>query len=127
MPIWIIVIFIFLIFQRLLELRIAKHNETYLKNRGAIELGKEHYKWFIIVHIAFFIAMIVEMILAGLIVTAINPFLFILFLLTQITRIWCISSLGVYWNTKIIILPDSSLMKKGPYKYIKHPNYLIVG
>jgi methyltransferase len=56
-----------------------------------------------------------------------NYVLFLLFLLTQIARIWCIWSLGKYWNTKIIVLPGSPLVKKGPYKYVKHPNYIVVG
>jgi methyltransferase len=50
-----------------------------------------------------------------------------LFWITQLARIWSITSLGRYWNTKIIILPGSDLVKRGPYKYVKHPNYIIVG
>ncbi len=41
-------------------------------------------------------------------------------------RVWCIVSLGKFWNTKIIVLPKVVMIKKGPYKYMKHPNYLIV-
>lgn len=127
MPIWIVVIFTVVILQRLAELWIAKKNERYLKSKGAIEFGSEHYKWFIIVHFAFFITLIFEMTLIGHIAPTINPFLLILFIMTQIIRVWCLTSLGVYWNTKIIILPNRSLVKTGPYKYVNHPNYIIVG
>src|SRR5699024_4026728 len=106
---------------------IAKRNEKHLKSKGAVEFGKKHYKWFIIMHTAFFIALIFEMTYIKHVAYTISPFLLILFLLTQIIRVWCIYSLGVYWNTKIIILPNRPLIKNGPYKYVDHPNYLIVG
>lgn len=127
MPVWIMIIFIILIIQRLAELWVARRNEKNMKEQGALEFGQKHYKWFIIVHIAFFVAIIFEMTFPGHMATAINPYLMTLFLATQMARVWCITSLGMYWNTKIIILPNRSLVKKGPYKYISHPNYIIVG
>jgi methyltransferase len=54
-------------------------------------------------------------------------FWFILFFITQWFRIWCIRSLGRFWNTKILILPGAKLVSKGPYRFLKHPNYIIVG
>lgn len=127
MPSWIYVILTILVAQRLAELWVAKRNEKHLKDLGAIEVGEKHHKWFIIVHIAFFIAIIMEMTLAGHIASTINPYLLGFFLVTQLVRVWCITSLGVFWNTKIIILPNQPLVKKGPYKYVSHPNYIIVG
>src|SRR5699024_444785 len=127
MPVWITVILTLIIIQRLAELWIARRNEKNMKNRGALEFGQKHHKWFIVTHIAFFVAIILEMKLPCHMATNINPFFMTLFLATQVLRIWCITSLGMYWNTKIIILPDRTLVKKGPYKYIAHPNYIIVG
>src|SRR5699024_9957945 len=127
MPTWIIIILAILIIQRLAELLIAKRNEQRLKAHGAIEVGEQHYKWFIIVHIAFFIGIILEMTLVGHIATEINADLLTISLATQLMRVWCITSLGTYWNTRIIILPNSTLIKKRPYKYVSHPNYIIVG
>ncbi|MFP3360072.1 isoprenylcysteine carboxylmethyltransferase family protein, partial [Planococcus sp. SIMBA_143] len=49
-----------------------------------------------------------------------------IFVLAQFLRFWTIKSLGRFWNTKIIVLPDANVVKKGPYRYIKHPNYVIV-
>jgi methyltransferase len=49
-----------------------------------------------------------------------------IFLFAQILRYWAIITLGIFWNTRIIVLKNSELIKKGPYKYIKHPNYLAV-
>ena len=44
----------------------------------------------------------------------------------QALRIWCIRSLGTFWNTKILILPDAQVVRKGPYVYMRHPNYAVV-
>lgn len=126
MTLWMAVLIAVIIGQRLIELRIAKHNERWMKARGAIELGASHYKWFILVHIAFFISLIIEASWTNVSYVPINYFLFSLLVITQILRYWCIVTLGRFWNTKIIVLPRVSPIKKGPYKYIKHPNYLVV-
>ncbi|MFU0791658.1 isoprenylcysteine carboxyl methyltransferase family protein [Virgibacillus proomii] len=127
MPIYMWMILLLIIIQRLLELRIAKRNEAWLKQRGGVEKGEDHYKWFIIVHTLFFVSLLAEALLNNQQTFKFNYLLFLLFLLTQIGRIWCITSLGKFWNTKIIISPQFSLVKEGPYKYVKHPNYIIVG
>src|SRR5699024_7945718 len=127
MPTGLYIILAILIVQRLGELWIAKRNEKHLKGLGAIEVGEKHHKWFVIVHVAFFIAIIMETTVAGHVATTLNPYLLTLFIVAQIARIWCMTSLGVFWNTKIIVLPNQPLIQKGPYKYIKHPNYIIVG
>lgn len=51
---------------------------------------------------------------------------FVLFLIAQVIRIWAISSLGVYWNTKILLLPGAKVVAKGPYRFMRHPNYTVV-
>lgn len=122
---WIILLFI--IAQRISELIIAKRNERWMKARGGIETGEKHYIWFVLLHSLFFAAVIVEAWLRDGGDAGLNFFLFFIFVITQIARIWCIIALGKFWNTKIIVLPDYPLIKKGPYKYVKHPNYIIVG
>src|SRR5699024_7888527 len=47
-------------------------------------------------------------------------------MLVQLCRVWCMLSLGRFLNTKIIVLPSVAVIKTGPYKYMKHPNYVIV-
>ncbi|WP_156289198.1 isoprenylcysteine carboxyl methyltransferase family protein [Oceanobacillus salinisoli] len=121
------ILFIFIIVQRIVELRIAKRNEQWMRARGGVELASEHYKWFIIVHSLFFISVLMEVIFRDYETYELNNYLFAFFLLTQLARVWCIQSLGRFWNTKIIVLPNVALVKRGPYKYIQHPNYVIVG
>src|SRR5690625_363596 len=126
MTIFYVIIF-FIIGQRLTELYIANKNEQWMRARGGIEVGNEHYKWFILLHVFFFLFLIIE-VNYNFIHSQISfhVFFFILFFLAQVGRVWCILSLGRFWNTKIIVLPKVIFIKKGPYKYIKHPNYLIV-
>ncbi|RFA37279.1 hypothetical protein CAI16_02040 [Virgibacillus dokdonensis] len=126
MPIFMWVILSVIIIQRLVELVIARSNEQWMKQRGAIEKGKQHYKWFIIVHTLFFLSLIAEIIFRQQSISF-NYVLFTAFIITQIGRIWCIATLGRFWNTKIIIAPQFDVIKRGPYKYVKHPNYIIVG
>lgn len=124
---WIWPIFIIIIIQRIVELGIAKRNEKWVKKRGAVEVGHKHYKWFIIVHTLFFMVMLLEIWIRKSFAVPINYLLLTIFILAQLARIWCLVSLGKHWNTKILVIPDQPLIKKGPYKYVKHPNYIIVG
>lgn len=127
MAIWMWFLLAVIIGQRLVELKIARRNEKWMKERGGVEHGENHYKWFIILHILFFLSLIMESVLSNGVNVNLNYGLLSLFLLTQLGRIWCILSLGRFWNTKIITLPNVTLIRKGPYRYVKHPNYLIVG
>lgn len=123
-----IAIFItFLITQRIIELMIARRNERKMKQMGAIEAGEEHYYLFIVLHVAFFLSLIIETVFTQAILTTGGAFLLWgIFIATQIFRIWCMQSLGMYWNTKIIVLPHSQRVRKGPYRFMKHPNYIVV-
>lgn len=112
--------------QRLVELKIAKNNEKWMKSRGGIEKGRQHYKWFVLLHVCFFGSIIVETSVINNEVFSINYVLLFIFLTAQAGRFWCIQSLGRFWNTKVIVLPGVIHLKKGPYKYVKHPNYIIV-
>ena len=112
--------------QRLTELLIAKQNEKRMKERGAIEFGQSHYRWMVSMHLGFFLFLITEVFALKRELSEIWPVWLALFLIAQAGRIWAIISLGKYWNTKIIVLPDADIVMKGPYKYLKHPNYLIV-
>ncbi|WP_337018780.1 isoprenylcysteine carboxyl methyltransferase family protein [Oceanobacillus massiliensis] len=127
MAVYMWILFTVIVLQRLIELVIARSNERWMKERGAIEKEADHYKWFIRLHTLFFISILLETWLNNNIDYPLNYTLLAIFILTQLVRIWCIYSLGRFWNTKIIILPGEELVSKGPYKFVKHPNYIIVG
>ena len=123
---YFILFFTVLVIQRVIELIIAKTNEKWMKENGAIEYGQNHYKFMVFIHFAFFVSLLIE---GGMFHTSVHsqwPLLLSVFILTQIGRIWVIFSLGRYWNTKIIVLPNANVVSKGPFKYFKHPNYVIV-
>ncbi len=109
-----------------MELIVAKRNEMKMKQLGAVELGQEHYVYIVLLHSFFFISFIVEVVLTGYRLSPLASILFVMFIFLQALRIWTIRSLGMFWNTKVIILPDANVVKRGPYHFLRHPNYVIV-
>lgn len=115
-----------IIVQRVIELFIAKRNEKRMKKIGGVEKGQAHYRLMVMIHVLFFVTYMGEVLFFQKQISPWWPLLFILFLFTQLGRGWVIYSLGRYWNTKIIIVPQANVVKKGPYQFMKHPNYFIV-
>jgi len=107
---------------RVVELAYAAGNTRRLLARGAIEVAREQYPWFIVLHASWLLAMFV------FIPPARSPNLYLLaiFVLAQFARLWIIATLGPYWTTRVITLPGAPLVKRGPYALIRHPNYTIV-
>lgn len=120
------VVFLIVIGQRLLELLIAKRNEKWMLRQGAYEVGAAHYPFMVAMHVAFFVSLLVEVIVFARPVSPFWLILLALFIALQCLRVWCLTSLGKFWNTKIIILPNANVVAKGPYQFIRHPNYVIV-
>ena len=114
------------IMQRFVELFVAKRNEKWMLRQGAFEVGARHYPLMVMMHAAFFLSLLLEV---SIVDPGLSPFwtvLLALFLIAQIARVWCLTSLGKFWNTKILILPGANVVQKGPYKFMRHPNYVIV-
>jgi methyltransferase len=118
--------FLFVVLQRSIELFVARKNEKWMKDQGALEFGSNHYQYMVIMHALFFVFFLVEKITLNRDVSQFWPLLLSVFVFTQIMRFWVISSLGKYWNTKILVLPNVNVVRKGPYRFIKHPNYVVV-
>lgn len=116
----------FVIVQRLIELVIAKRNARRIIGLGGYEAGAEHYPLLLLLHTGFFVSLITETLWRGN--AGLTPHLLPLglFLLMQGMRIWCLASLGPFWNTRILILPGSSPVVRGPYRFLRHPNYVVV-
>jgi methyltransferase len=111
----------FITLQRLVELNWAAQNTARLMASGGVEFGRHQYPWMVALHTAW---------LAGLWLVGYNQpvdfMLVIVFALLQCGRLWVLASLGRRWTTRIIILPNTALVTRGPYRLLKHPNYLIV-
>jgi methyltransferase len=107
--------------QRLGELLLAGRNTRRLLARGGVETGAEHYPLIVGLHAAW---------LVGLWALAWDrpmslPWL-AAYLALQALRIWTLASLGERWTTRIITVPGESLVRRGPYRFLQHPNYLVV-
>lgn len=112
--------------QRLVELRVAKRHTRILQALGGYEIGRDQYRWIVRMHGAFFLSLIIECAVLGKYGAAIAWVPFGIFLAAQALRIWSMRTLGVHWNTRIVVLPGSLPVRSGPYRWIKHPNYLAV-
>ena len=110
------------VLQRFGELILANRNTQRLKARGAVEIGAGHYRFIVLLHMAWLMA-VLWLLPAPLVI---HWAWLALFLLLQAARIWVIATLGPYWTTRIISLADAPLIKSGPYRFLRHPNYVIV-
>jgi len=119
-------IFLLLIFQRLAELALASRNRKRAMARGGIESAPETYRKFLWLHSLFLVSLLLESYPWQLPLDALTWFCLVLFGLLQLLRYWCIRSLGEQWNTRLIVIPGSPLSRRGPYRWIRHPNYLVV-
>jgi len=121
----VFVLFIsFIILLRILELLLSKRNEQWLLQNGAVEYGKEHYPFIVALHVLFILSLILEYYSKQ--PTSYSLILLIFYFVLLAFKAWIILSLGKYWNTKIYHIPNIPLIKKGPYQYFKHPNYIVV-
>jgi methyltransferase len=112
--------------QRLLELLLARRNERKARAKGAVEWGRGHYPFIVALHTLWLVSTLVEGVLRGPELPPYWPVPLAMFLLAQPLRYWAIFSLGESWNTKILVLPGAKPVERGPYRYLSHPNYVVV-
>jgi methyltransferase len=107
--------------QRLGELLLAERNTRRLLAMGAHEVGRGHYPFVVAVHAGWLVAL--WLLGPG---PPVHVIPLIVYVLLQFARGWVIATLGDRWTTRIIILPGKPLVRHGPYRWLDHPNYLIV-
>ena len=119
-PLWWILAAVALL--RVAELLYAARNTRRLLARGAIEIAREQYPWFIALHAAWLLAMFFFIPPAtaaeSLSPRSLRP--------CATARVWIIATLGPYWTTRVITSPGAPLVRRGPYAFVRHPNYAIV-
>jgi methyltransferase len=120
-PIFTIAILALVTFERIGELWLANSNTKRLLAEGAREHGAAHYPFIVALHASWLLTL---WWLAPS--QSIRPLWLALFFLIEIGRLWVLSSLGERWTTRIIVLPDAPLVRRGPYRFVDHPNYLVV-
>ena len=115
-----------IIVQRLLELRVAAGNLRWAMSNGGKEYAPEHYPLMVVMHSAWIAALLLEGTLRGAEPSSLWWLWLGLFALAQVGRYLVITTLGRYWNTRIVIVPGGKLVKRGLYQYFAHPNYVVV-
>jgi methyltransferase len=116
-----IAILAFVTLQRLVELPIARANTQRLLAAGGHEVGASHYPLIVALHTAWLITL--WWLAPGRPIHI--PFL-LSFLLIEAGRVWVLRTLGSRWTTRIIVVPGERLVATGPYRFVSHPNYLVV-
>lgn len=117
---WIVIVLVAV--QRLAELAYAQRNTRRLLAAGGREIGAGHYPLIVALHALWLLSLAVFVPPAQ----PVDWGLLAVFLLLQGLRLWIIASLGRFWTTRIITLPGAPLVRRGPYRFLKHPNYLVV-
>lgn len=113
--------------ERVVELVLSTRHARAAFSRGGVEYGRRHFPWMVALHTGLLLACLAEVYFAG------RPFLpwlgwpmLALVVLSQALRYWCIAALGPQWNTRVIVVPGLSLVTRGPYRWLRHPNYVAV-
>lgn len=116
-----VAILAFVTLQRLAELALARGNTARLLALGAREHSPGHYPLIVAVHASWLVAL--WLLAPG---RPIHVPLLLLFALLQLARVWVIRTLGPRWTTRIIVVPGAPLVADGPFRFVSHPNYLVV-
>lgn len=113
--------------ERLAELVVAKRHEAALAARGGYPVGDGHYPVMVALHTGFLVACLVEVWGAGRpFLPALGGSMLLLVAATMALRWWVISTLGERWTTRIWVVPGEARVAAGPYRWLRHPNYLAV-
>lgn len=126
--IWLLV---YVTLLRIGELGLSRRNTARLLARGAFEVAPRHYMALVALHTTWLGTLWLHVLdVIPLLGTAEAASLsvgwLLIFLVLQVARFWTIASLGERWTTRIIVLPDAPLVRRGPYRYMAHPNYIVV-
>ncbi len=113
--------------ERLVELVVSTRHARWALARGGVERGRGHFGPMVALHTGLLVACVVEVLVAD------RPFLpwlgwpaLAVVIASQALRWWCVATLGPQWNTRVIVVPGLPLVRSGPYRWLRHPNYVAV-
>lgn len=124
---WYVALVAAVALERVAELVVSTRHAGWAFARGGVEYGRGHYPAMTVVHAGLLASCVAEVVVAD------RPFLpwlgwpmLALVVVTQALRWWCVATLGKQWNTRVIVVPGLRLVTGGPYRWLRHPNYLAV-
>ena len=113
--------------ERVAELRLSLRHARWAMDRGGVETGRVHYPPMVVLHSALLVGALVEVAVAHRpFIPALGWPMLAVVAGAQGLRWWCIATLGVRWNTRVIVVPGLALVTAGPYRLMRHPNYVAV-
>ncbi len=113
--------------ERLAELVVSKRNAAWSFARGGVETGRDHFPAMVVLHTGLLVGALVEVWLRRPDVPAVLAgSMLALVVASQALRWWCIATLGPRWNTRVIVVPGLAPVAAGPYRRLRHPNYVAV-
>ena len=125
--VWFTVLVVAVGLERLAELVVSKRHAAWAFSHGGVEYGRRHYGVMVVLHTALLVGAVAEVWWLD------RPFLpvlgwstLVIVLASQALRWWCIRTLGPQWNTRVIVVPGLPLVARGPYRVLRHPNYVAV-
>lgn len=113
--------------ERLAELVVSKRNQAWSMARGGVEYGRAHYPAMVVLHTALLAGAVAEVwIRRPDFLPALGFPMLVLVFASQALRWSCIATLGPRWNTRVIVVPSLPPVRRGPYRWLRHPNYVAV-
>ena len=113
--------------ERILELALARRNAAWAFAQGAVEHGRAHYPWMVALHVGLLVGSAAEPLAAS---REFNEMRFgigvAVLAAAQVLRGWTIMTLGRRWTTRVVVLPGRPLVTAGPFRFMRHPNYVAV-
>ena len=113
--------------ERVGELWLSRRNAAWAFAQGGVERGQAHFRWMKLLHTLFLFACAAEVLWwPRAFVPELGYPMLAVALLAQGLRYWAIGSLGTHWNVRVIVVPGAQAVRRGPYRFLRHPNYLAV-
>lgn len=124
---WFVVLIAAVGVERVAELVISQRHVAWALARGGVEYGRSHYPAMVVLHVGLLVGAVAEVVVLDRVFL---PWLgwpmLVLVLLAQALRWWCIATLGPQWNTRVVVVPGAGRVTAGPYRWVRHPNYVAV-
>jgi len=124
---WYLGLLLLLVLERVVELVISRRHAAWAFDRGGVEFGRRHFRLMKLLHACFFCSCAAEVVWWH------RPFIpllalpmAVLVVFSQVLRYWAVAALGRRWNVRVIVIPGEGTVSSGPYRYLRHPNYVAV-